>query len=147
VAFALQANHTEKLFSDVFVGDSVFGAGCGGLFEGTHEQMLQGIGRIKALDAKTRLWCAHEYTIKNLRVARLLNEDNAQQMRRLAQLETQLQAHQLEPHQWITLPLTVDEECSTNPFFRCDSASLQKTIDTTGELETFKKVRAFRDQF
>jgi hydroxyacylglutathione hydrolase len=132
---------------DVFVGDSVFGAGCGGLFEGTHEQMLGGLGRIKSLNDETKLWCAHEYTIKNLRVARLLNEDNPNQIQRLLNLEAQLQSFKVEPHQIVTLPLTVGEERATNPFFRCDTAELQKTVDTSDELATFKKIRAFRDQF
>lgn len=147
IAFALSPTPQGTDFSDVFVGDSVFGAGCGGLFEGTHEQMLEGLKRIKALSANTRLWCAHEYTLKNLRVARLLNENNPAQAERLSHLETQLQKLQIAPHHWVTLPLTVGEERATNPFFRCDTPSLQKMIDTSDELATFKKVRAFRDQF
>ncbi len=147
IAFAVCSSDQDNGVSDVFVGDSVFGAGCGGLFEGTHEQMLEGLRRIKSLSPETRLWCAHEYTLKNLRVARLLKEDNPTQIERLLGLESHLQKYQLEPHQLVTLPLTVGEEVSTNPFFRCDTEELQKTIDTTDELATFKKVRAFRDQF
>ena len=147
IAFAVGGLNSGRSVCDVFVGDSVFGAGCGGLFEGTHEQMLEGLRRLKALHWATNLWCAHEYTIKNLRIARLLNEDNPKQVERLIKLETQLTTQGIEPHQLVTLPLTVGEELSTNPFFRCDTTELQKTVDTTDELATFKKVRAFRDQF
>lgn len=147
IAFSLAASPENNTVSDVFVGDALFGAGCGGLFEGTHHQMLESLNRLKELPHAARLWCAHEYTCKNLRVARLLNEPNPSQIERLTRIESELERWQIEPHNWMTLPLTVAEELATNPFLRCDTQSLQKTIDTCGELETFKKVRAFRDQY
>ncbi|MBM3382124.1 MAG: hydroxyacylglutathione hydrolase [Betaproteobacteria bacterium] len=133
--------------SDVFVGDSLFGAGCGGLFEGTHPQMLEALKALRALPDAVRAWCAHEYTIKNLRVARLLQENNPLQQARLAELEDRLAEEALEPHEWVTLPLSLEEEKATNPFLRWDVATLQKAIDTHDDLDTFSYVRSFRDRF
>ncbi len=46
----------------LFCGDTLFGAGCGGLFEGTPAQMSASLARIAALPETTRIYCAHEYT-------------------------------------------------------------------------------------
>ena len=133
--------------SDVFVGDSLFGAGCGGLFEGTHFQMLEALKTLRKLPENIRIWCAHEYTIKNLRVAIMLQENNSAQNERLQRLEHFIEKEQVEPHDWVTIPLNMKEERATNPFLRWDEPSLQKAIDTQDDLTTFTHVRTFRDKF
>lgn len=50
----------------LFCGDTLFGAGCGRLFEGTPEQMWHSLQKIMALPDATRFYCAHEYTLNNL---------------------------------------------------------------------------------
>jgi len=50
----------------LFCGDTLFGAGCGRLFEGTPEQMWHSLQKIMALPDTTRFYCAHEYTLNNL---------------------------------------------------------------------------------
>ena len=47
---------------DVFPGDTLFGACCGRLFEGTPKQMQASLARLRALPAGTRVHCGHEYT-------------------------------------------------------------------------------------
>ncbi len=147
IAFMLLENHTSGRALDVFVGDALFGAGCGGLFEGTYEQMFAALSRLRELPANTRLWCAHEYTLKNLRVAAVLGENNPQQHKRLSELEQAVAQAAVREHEWMTIPLKIAEEIATNPFLRWDQPSLQKAIDTQGSLETFTHVRKFRDQF
>jgi len=80
-------------------------------------------------------------------VARLLQENNPLQQARLAELEDRLAEEALEPHEWVTLPLSLEEEKATNPFLRWDVATLQKAIDTHDDLDTFSYVRSFRDRF
>jgi hydroxyacylglutathione hydrolase len=53
----------------VFCGDTLFGAGCGRLFEGTAAQMQASLARLAVLPAPTLVYCAHEYTQSNLRFA------------------------------------------------------------------------------
>ena len=50
----------------LFCGDTIFGAGCGRLFEGTPEQMWHSLQKLMALPDETRFYCAHEYTLNNL---------------------------------------------------------------------------------
>ena len=52
-----------------FVGDSLFALGCGRMFEGTPKQFWASLSRLKALPPETTLYCAHEYTASNARVA------------------------------------------------------------------------------
>jgi len=147
IAFVILENHSSGRVLDVFVGDALFGAGCGGLFEGTYEQMFAALNRLRELPANTRLWCAHEYTLKNLRVAAVLGENNPQQHKRLSELEQAVAQAAVREHEWMTIPLKIAEEIATNPFLRWDQPSLQKAIDIQGSLETFTHVRKFRDQF
>ncbi|MEY3903471.1 MAG: hydroxyacylglutathione hydrolase [Pseudomonadota bacterium] len=147
IAFVLPASPGDEGPCEAFVGDSLFGAGCGGLFEGSYEQMLQALIQLRSLPANTRLWCAHEYTLKNLRVAVQLGEDNPEQADRLAKLEHSVAQAGAEPHEWMTIPLMLSQEIETNPFLRWDQPSLQKAIDTRSSLETFTHVRQFRDRF
>jgi hydroxyacylglutathione hydrolase len=147
IAFVILENHSSGRVLDVFVGDALFGAGCGGLFEGTYEQMFAALNRLRELPANTRLWCAHEYTLKNLRVAAVLGVNNPQQHKRLSELEQAVAQAAVREHEWMTIPLKIAEEIATNPFLRWDQPSLQKAIDIQGSLETFTHVRKFRDQF
>ena len=47
----------------VFCGDTLFSAGCGRLFEGSPEQMLHSLNKLKRLPDDTLVCCAHEYTL------------------------------------------------------------------------------------
>ncbi|NBW82069.1 hydroxyacylglutathione hydrolase [bacterium] len=147
IAFVIGDTENQRQERDVFVGDALFGAGCGGLFEGTYEQMLAALKALRELPGHLRAWCAHEYTLKNLRVAIQLQESNPLQTTRLQRLETERTAEALEPHELMTIPLEMAEEFATNPFLRWDQPELQKAIDTVGDLATFTYVRKFRDRF
>ena len=52
----------EKL---IFTGDTLFSLGCGRIFEGSYEQMFQSLNKIKVLPKETKIYCGHEYTLKN----------------------------------------------------------------------------------
>lgn len=147
IAFVFLDTQNPHQPKDVFVGDALFGAGCGGLFEGTYAQMFEALARLRQLPPSVRLWCAHEYTLKNLRVAVQLGEQNQPQSRRLADLEQEHLRSGVAEHELMTIPLVMSQEIATNPFLRWDQPSLQKAVDTTGDLETFTHVRQFRDRF
>ena len=50
----------------LFIGDTLFSAGCGRIFEGTYNQMYNSLKKIKSLPKNTLIYCAHEYTKSNL---------------------------------------------------------------------------------
>ena len=49
----------------LFTGDTLFSLGCGRIFEGTYEQMFTLYHKLKSLPKETKIYCGHEYTLKN----------------------------------------------------------------------------------
>lgn len=129
----------------LFCGDTLFAGGCGRLFEGTAEQMYQSLGRLAALPPDTLVYCAHEYTLGNLRFARLVEPDNPALARRLADVLERRDNHQP------TVPSRLAEELATNPFLRCHEPSVRAAAarhggtEPEGPVETFAIVRGWKD--
>ena len=96
-----------------FVGDTLFACGCGRLFEGTPEQMARSLRKLATLPAQTRAYCAHEYTMANIKFAEAVEPGNARLAARKA-IDAAKRARG-EP----TVPTTLGEELATNPFLRC----------------------------
>ena len=131
----------------VFCGDTLFACGCGRLFEGTPAQMLDSLERLAALPATTRVYCAHEYTLANLRFALAVEPGNTDlQVRAAAAAATRSRG---EP----TLPSTIGLELATNPFMRCDvpairyaAARREKGAESDG-VTTFAALRRWKNVF
>lgn len=129
----------------LFCGDTLFAGGCGRLFEGTPEQMLESLGRLQSLPVDTRVYCAHEYTLNNLRFALKAEPENADLQQRYRETEA------LRAADRITLPSTIDVEQKTNPFLRSAVPSLQRNIarehdlDNYTQVEIFAALRAWKD--
>lgn len=102
------ADHAPLLFS----GDTLFSAGCGRLFEGTPQQMHASLSKLAALPGSTRVCCAHEYTLSNLRFAAAVEPQRPAIAERIAR-EGAKRERGLP-----TLPSTIAEERATNPFLR-----------------------------
>ena len=68
----------------LFCGDTLFAGGCGRIFEGTPAQMAESLGKLAALPAQTKVYCAHEYTLANLHFASAVEPGNLQLRDRLA---------------------------------------------------------------
>jgi len=96
----------------VFCGDALFGAGCGRIFEGTFEQTWQSLQGLAKLPDDTRVYCAHEYTLPNLRFARGVDPENEALQTRIHR-DTQTRMEQ-KP----SIPSTMGIEKATNPFLR-----------------------------
>ncbi|WP_457421705.1 hydroxyacylglutathione hydrolase [Roseateles sp. P5_E7] len=104
----------------LFCGDTLFSAGCGRLFEGTPAQMHASLQSLAALPAETRVCCAHEYTLSNLRFAREVDPTNAALAAYTAWCETERAAGRP------TLPGRVGTEARINPFLRCADPALRE---------------------
>jgi hydroxyacylglutathione hydrolase len=96
----------------LFCGDTLFAAGCGRLFEGTPAQMDESLAKLAALPAATAVYCAHEYTLSNMRWARVVEPDN--QTLQSWQARAEQQRAEGQP----TLPSSIGQELSCNPFLR-----------------------------
>jgi hydroxyacylglutathione hydrolase len=117
---------------DLFSGDTIFGGTIGNLFEGTPEIMFRSIQKIRALPPATRIWCSHEYTLQYVRESAGIDPHNARLAERLHRLE------ESAAHGAPTVPLLLEEECATNPFFRWDDHSLNRHLSCAPGLETFR---------
>ena len=105
--------HIAYLVGDaLFCGDTLFGGGCGRVFEGTMGEMWAALAKLAKLPADTKVYCAHEYTLANLRFARDIDPDNEALRQRISE-DTQTRMEQ-QP----TIPSTIGLELATNPFLR-----------------------------
>lgn len=138
--------HIVYYFSDsnaLFCGDTLFVMGCGRLFEGSAADLWQSLQKLKALPVNTRVYCAHEYSENNARFTLSVEPDNADLQAKMTQVK-QLRADGLP-----TVPSTIAEELSTNPFLREDSPSIRKNLDSMADtnVEVFAKLRRLKDSF
>lgn len=109
----------------LFSGDTLFGMGCGRLFEGSAKDMFDSFQRLKRLPKETKVYAGHEYTHHNLAFAKTLFKGNEKLLAREKKIQNQS----------CTMPFTLEEEFETNPFFLAQ------------DVETFKKYRELRDTF
>lgn len=103
----------------VFCGDTLFACGCGRLFEGTPQQMHASLAALAALPGDTAVYCAHEYTLANIRFAQAVEPGNAALAERAARDAATRERKQP------TLPTTIALERATNPFLRCAEPTVQ----------------------
>ncbi|MGB9130895.1 MAG: hydroxyacylglutathione hydrolase [Thiobacillus sp.] len=96
----------------LFCGDTVFGCGCGKLFEGSPALMATSLDVILTLPDTTRVCCAHEYTLSNIDFAKTIDGNNP------ALLERERTDRALRAQDRPTLPSTLALEKATNPFLR-----------------------------
>lgn len=102
----------------LFCGDTVFGCGCGKLFEGNPDMMAASLDSILSLPDATRVCCAHEYTLSNIDFAKTIDGHNP------ALLERERIDRDARAHGRPTLPSTLALEKSTNPFLRFHDADM-----------------------
>ncbi len=100
-------------------GDTLFGCGCGRIFDGNANQLHSSLQRIATLPDSTRIYSAHEYTLNNIRFARMIDPDNQSLIQREACDEGKV-AEGLP-----TLPSTLLMEKNTNPFLRCGTPAIR----------------------
>lgn len=129
--------------SRLFCGDTLFGAGCGRLFEGTPAQMYHSLQRLAKLPGDIQVYCTHEYTEHNIKFALTLEPDNQDLVQR------QIEAHDLRAQNLPTLPSSIELELKTNPFLRCNQAAILANSQTLSRdaLSVFTKIREMRNHY
>ena len=107
---------SEKI---AFVGDTIFAMGCGRLFEGTPQQMLESLDLIMSWPDETMLYCAHEYTQANAEFAITVDGRNEDLIKRKSEIEA------LRKDLIPTVPTQLQLEKKTNPFLRSDDHEIR----------------------
>lgn len=145
-------------FSDVevsgrpmlFCGDTLFVCGCGRLFEGTAAQMLESLKSLRELPDATAVYCAHEYTLANLRFARSWLPDDSKLEAFERQCKEQRDAGQP------TVPGILGDEKQLNPFLRWDDPAVvaaakqycaEQGLDSDSDTDIFAAIRHGKDHF
>ncbi len=130
---------TYVMDQHAFTGDTLFGAGCGRVFEGTMPQMYESLNQVLGeLPEDTLLYYGHEYTAANLRFAQAVEPHNKAMKHRA---ERPLER------------ATLKTEKDTNPFLRCHEPVVIQAAETQAgaPLDTPAKVfgalRRWKDQF
>lgn len=127
-----------------FVGDTLFTAGCGRLFEGRPEQMAESLLKLRALPDETLIYCGHEYTWANIHFAAITEPHNAAIALRRARTIDCYQRDEL------CVPEMLAVEKATNPFLRFDHPALKAQLLQRGAEDTpaslFAVLRAWKDQ-
>ncbi|MFZ6819897.1 hydroxyacylglutathione hydrolase [Undibacterium sp. Ji22W] len=121
------AYYSETLAA-VFCGDTLFAGGCGRLFEGTPAQMLNSLDRLAGLPAATAVYCAHEYTLSNLKFALEVEPGSTVLQERM------IREQEKRSHNVPTVPTTIGLEIETNPFLRTRVSAIVERLVSTGKI-------------
>lgn len=115
--------HVCYVSSEVaFVGDALFTAGCGRVFDGPMSAMADSLMRLGGLPASVTAYCAHEYTLDNLAFAWFVEPDNAALADRIRRVRA------LRAKGGCAVPATLGEEQATNPFLRPGSPTIRARL-------------------
>lgn len=130
----------------LFCGDTLFSGGCGRLFEGTPAQMHDSLERLSDLPGDTRVCCAHEYTLSNLRFAAAVEPGNAE----LADYTGWCRERRAQGLP--TLPSTIAREREVNPFLRSTAPAVVRAARDHGApdaspVTVFATLREWKNDF
>tara|TARA_Y100000768_G_scaffold58735_1_gene39501 strand:- start:12 stop:728 length:717 start_codon:yes stop_codon:yes gene_type:complete len=112
-----------------FTGDTLFSLGCGRIFEGTYEEMFSSLKKLKELPKETKIYCGHEYTLKNSEFCLKYDKNNKRLQKKITEIKNKVN------NNIPTVPSTIDDEIACNIFLRAK---------TLGE---FSKLRDLKDNF
>jgi hydroxyacylglutathione hydrolase len=126
-----------------FTGDTLFSLGCGRIFEGDHEQMLSSLNKIKKLPIETKIYCGHEYTLKNAKFCMKYDEKNLDLINQFKKIK------ELRSKNLPTVPSILEQELKSNIFLRCNQNDLKikLNMENIEDYKVFKKVRDLKDAF
>lgn len=130
----------------LFCGDTLFVGGCGRVFDGTPADLHASLQRLAQLPGDTRVCCAHEYTLSNLRFAQAVEPGNAA-LRQFTQ-DCERLREQGQP----TVPGLIRTELQINPFLRCHVPEVRQAARTQAPearlpVDIFAALRAWKNQF
>ena len=113
----------------IFTGDTLFSLGCGRIFEGTYAEMFNSLNKLKQLPDETKVYCGHEYTLKNSEFCLKYDNENLILKNKINEIKSKLKRN------LPTIPSTIKDELECNVFLRAK------------DLENFSKLRDLKDNF
>lgn len=121
----------------LFCGDTLFAGGCGRMFEGTPKQFLASLDKLATLPDDTKVYCAHEYTLSNLRFAQAAEPGNAA-------IDARIDNEQAKRDSGVpTVPSTIGLEKATNPFLRTREPGIVVQLESEGRSNNNDPVTVF----
>lgn len=143
-AVAYVVTPRENVDPAVFTGDTLFVAGCGRIFEGNPPMMYDSLAKLAKLDGRTQVYCGHEYTESNLRFAAHVEPSNQ------AIANAKARAAQVRKDGKPTVPSTIADELTYNPFLRTSSPEIRTTLGILASAspeEALGTIRSAKDSF
>tara|TARA_Y100000590_G_scaffold350676_1_gene402679 strand:- start:277 stop:996 length:720 start_codon:yes stop_codon:yes gene_type:complete len=113
----------------LFTGDTLFSLGCGRIFEGTYNQMFSSLQLIKSFPLETKIYCGHEYTLKNSEFCISHDKKNPALIRKIELIKEAVNSG------LPSIPSTIREELDCNIFLRAK------------DVASFSKLRDLKDKF
>ena len=107
----------------------MFSLGCGRIFEGTYEQMFTSLQLIKSFPLHTKIYCGHEYTLKNSDFCINYDKENSALRDKIKLIKKKID------NGLPSIPSTIKEELECNIFLRAK------------DVKSFSKLRDLKDKF
>ncbi|MCX5743608.1 MAG: hydroxyacylglutathione hydrolase, partial [Proteobacteria bacterium] len=126
----------------MFTGDTLFGGGCGRVFEGDAAMMHASLERLGGLAPETRVYFGHEYTASNLRFAAAVEPGNLAIAQRAATGSASTGP---------STPSTIGLARATNPFLRATEPEVIEAAVGRGAgrdpVAVFAAIREWKNSF
>ena len=113
----------------IFTGDTLFSLGCGKIFEGTYEEMYNSLNKIKKLSKDTKIYCGHEYTLKNSVFCKAHDSKNLKLKNKIIKIKESLK------NGLPSIPTILEDEIECNIFLKAK------------DVKSFSKLRDLKDNF
>ncbi|WP_338515987.1 hydroxyacylglutathione hydrolase [Candidatus Legionella polyplacis] len=131
----------------LFCGDTLFSGGCGRVYNDnkSYSELYFSLMKLMLLPENTKVFCAHEYTLNNLRFALTVESNNIYAYEYYRFL--------LKKNIYCTLPSTLRMEKKINPFLRIQTNIINKYFSKSSSvsikdiLSVFKYMRLKKDNF
>eukprot|EP00347_Sterkiella_histriomuscorum_P010469 403376163 len=136
--------HDYQLLSNinrcVFTGDTLFIGGCGRFFEGKPEEMQSAMDRLSGdLPPDTKVFCGHEYTIKNLEFGMMAEPDNQDIINSMKHYQ------KLIDQGFHSVPSTISEEAAINVFMRTKQPSVKEACGLKDPVQCMQFLREYKN--
>jgi hydroxyacylglutathione hydrolase len=108
--------------------------------------MVGSLAKLASLPEETLVYCAHEYTLSNLRFGLAVEPDNAETATYLAECQAKRSRHEA------TVPSNIRRERNVNPFLRCNRKTVIHAAEARAgrrlnSTEVFAALRQWKDGF
>ena len=135
VCFFIESERAQPV---VFTGDTFFLGGMGAFFEGDIKSACASVSKVISLPNETLMFPGHEYSDTTMKFALYLQPQNEAVKRKVSWIVKRRARYM------VTIPSTIKEEKSYNPFFRIYDPNFITMIGARFYLEAIAKIQEMR---